>query len=100
MLLGGKSRILQWGRNTVDITSSMKLKMGTKKEQLPLFSFTTIETATGCFAASNKLGQGGFGSVYKVCNLNGIKAASKSCSDALTHNFEAQISSNGGGFAG
>lgn len=34
--------------------------------QLPLFSFNDIEIATKDFANKNKLGEGGFGSVYKV----------------------------------
>ena len=34
--------------------------------QLPLLSFIVVETATGNFANKNKLGQGGFGHVYKV----------------------------------
>lgn len=34
--------------------------------QLPLFSFKDIEIATADFANNNKLGEGGFGSVYKV----------------------------------
>jgi hypothetical protein len=33
---------------------------------LPFFSFKTIITATRNFNQENKLGQGGFGSVYKV----------------------------------
>jgi len=33
---------------------------------LPFFSFKTIMTATGNCGHENKLGQGGFGSVYKV----------------------------------
>lgn len=32
------------------------------------FTFDTIRDATDDFAASNKLGQGGFGTVYKVSN--------------------------------
>jgi len=31
-----------------------------------LFEMNTIQTATNNFSLSNKLGQGGFGSVYKV----------------------------------
>lgn len=30
------------------------------------FKYSTIEKATGAFDSSNKLGQGGFGTVYKV----------------------------------
>nr|XP_043623399.1 G-type lectin S-receptor-like serine/threonine-protein kinase At4g27290 isoform X2 [Erigeron canadensis] len=33
--------------------------------ELPLFSFSTIEKATASFSLYNKLGQGGFGPVYK-----------------------------------
>jgi len=32
------------------------------------FTFDTIRDATDDFSASNKLGQGGFGTVYKVSN--------------------------------
>lgn len=32
------------------------------------FKYATLEKATGSFDDSNKLGQGGFGSVYKVVN--------------------------------
>ena len=35
-------------------------------ERLNFFEMNTIETATNNFSLSNKLGQGGFGSVYKV----------------------------------
>lgn len=36
---------------------------------LPLYDFSTIVMATDKFSYANKLGQGGFGCVYKV-NLN------------------------------
>jgi len=32
------------------------------------FTFDTIRDATDDFSASNKLGQGGFGTVYRVSN--------------------------------
>ena len=32
------------------------------------FDFVTIESATNNFSEDNKLGEGGFGQVYKVCN--------------------------------
>ncbi|PSS24737.1 G-type lectin S-receptor-like serine/threonine-protein kinase [Actinidia chinensis var. chinensis] len=35
-------------------------------EELPLFNLTTLAIATNNFHAANKLGQGGFGPVYKV----------------------------------
>lgn len=36
------------------------------KASEPLFTFDCIATATGYFSDSNKLGEGGFGHVYKV----------------------------------
>lgn len=41
---------------------------GEQKEdvELPLFDFTTISKATSHFSVHNKLGEGGFGLVYKV----------------------------------
>lgn len=33
------------------------------------FKYATLEKATGSFDNANKLGQGGFGTVYKVVNL-------------------------------
>jgi len=37
-----------------------------KLKELPLFEFQVLATATDNFSLSNKLGQGGFGPVYKV----------------------------------
>lgn len=37
--------------------------------ELPLFDLTTIANATDDFSSSNKLGEGGFGPVYKVTQL-------------------------------
>lgn len=39
---------------------------GKKSNELQLFSFRSIATATNDFSVENKLGQGGFGPVYKV----------------------------------
>ncbi|XP_050898313.1 G-type lectin S-receptor-like serine/threonine-protein kinase RKS1 [Lathyrus oleraceus] len=44
---------------------------------LPFFSFRTITAATRNFSNENKLGQGGFGSVYKGCLVNGQEIAVK-----------------------
>ncbi|WJX46314.1 hypothetical protein P8452_33129 [Trifolium repens] len=48
-----------------------------KHPNLPFFSFKTIMTATRNCDHENKLGQGGFGSVYKGCMVNGQEIAVK-----------------------
>lgn len=37
--------------------------------ELPQFEFHVIADATNCFSLANKLGEGGFGTVYKVNNF-------------------------------
>ena len=44
-----------------------------KLQQLPLFNFEELATATNNFHLEKKLGQGGFGPVYKVtCDFRQI----------------------------
>ena len=38
--------------------------------ELPLFSLATIAMATNKFSSNNKLGEGGFGLVYKVTMID------------------------------
>ncbi|PWA46746.1 S-locus glycoprotein domain-containing protein [Artemisia annua] len=38
----------------------------TESMELPLFSFSIVAKATALFSPDNKLGEGGFGAVYKV----------------------------------
>ena len=38
--------------------------------ELPLFDLDTILAATGKFCSTNKIGQGGFGTVYRVNSLH------------------------------
>jgi hypothetical protein len=37
-----------------------------REVQMPLFSFASVSIATDNFSTANKLGEGGFGPVYKV----------------------------------
>jgi hypothetical protein len=45
------------------------MKKKEKDFELPLFSYESISTATNNFSAINKLGEGGYGPVYKVHNI-------------------------------
>ncbi|KAM5585811.1 G-type lectin S-receptor-like serine/threonine-protein kinase [Rosa sericea] len=45
--------------------------------ELPLFDLSTIETATNKFSINNKLGEGGFGPVYKGTLIDGKEIAVK-----------------------
>ncbi|XP_031108544.1 cysteine-rich receptor-like protein kinase 10 [Ipomoea triloba] len=57
--------------------SRQQLVAGKEDEDLPFFNFKTIEMATNCFSPENKLGQGGFGPVYKGILPNGQEIAAK-----------------------
>jgi hypothetical protein len=51
------------------INDGMNTANNTKKREnveLPLFSYESVLAATNNFSAMNKLGEGGFGPVYKV----------------------------------
>ncbi|XP_047948348.1 G-type lectin S-receptor-like serine/threonine-protein kinase At1g11300 [Salvia hispanica] len=52
-------------------------KHGVKLDELPLFTFTMLSNATQDFDCTNKLGQGGFGPVYKGKLPNGVEIAVK-----------------------
>ncbi|KAI7988841.1 G-type lectin S-receptor-like serine/threonine-protein kinase [Camellia lanceoleosa] len=49
-----------------EATIMEKINNGKKDQELPLFSLSSIEIATDYFSDANKIGQGGFGPVYKV----------------------------------
>ncbi|CAA2959946.1 G-type lectin S-receptor-like serine threonine-kinase At4g27290 isoform X2 [Olea europaea subsp. europaea] len=51
--------------------------IGDETLELPLFSFVTISTATNEFSFTNKIGQGGFGPVYKGVLPTGKEIAVK-----------------------
>ncbi|KAL5976161.1 putative ribitol kinase or glycerol kinase, partial [Asimina triloba] len=49
----------------------------TKASELPLFDLKIIAAATNNFSRENKLGEGGFGPVYKGTLMNGQEIAVK-----------------------
>ncbi|KAK9116155.1 hypothetical protein Sjap_015102 [Stephania japonica] len=56
--------------------------------ELPFFSFSSISVATDNFSDANKLGQGGFGLVYKGKLLNGQEVAIKRLSRGSRQGLE------------
>ncbi|KAL4599912.1 hypothetical protein ACB092_11G161200 [Castanea dentata] len=61
------------GSNTKDCLK----KRGKKDVELPLFSYESVSAATNNFSDANKLGEGGFGPVYKGKLLKGQEIAVK-----------------------
>lgn len=67
-------RLFQMGTNNMSpihdevIRAADKFGLSTsqKEQDLPLFTFSSIVSATNYFANANKLGEGGFGPVYKA----------------------------------
>nr|XP_048323283.1 uncharacterized protein LOC107428940 [Ziziphus jujuba var. spinosa] len=54
----------QLGTNN-DPSRADVIELGTKDHELPLLSFSSVVAATDSFSVQNKLGEGGFGPVYK-----------------------------------
>ena len=51
------------------INASGAENFGSDASHLQVFKFANIKAATNNFSSANKLGEGGFGPVYKVYNL-------------------------------
>ncbi|KAE8677291.1 Serine/threonine kinase [Hibiscus syriacus] len=64
--------------------SSYKYENQNEDLELPLFDFATIARATDNFSPNNKIGEGGFGSVYKGILDDGLEIAVKRLSKGST----------------
>ncbi|CAJ2657010.1 unnamed protein product [Trifolium pratense] len=64
-------------KNSVFFKEEKGAKLKKKEVKLPLFSFVSVSAATNNFSDANKLGEGGFGPVYKGKLLNGDEVAVK-----------------------
>lgn len=56
-------------RLSFDDSSTQQEFDSTNNSNLPFFDLSSIAAATDNFSLANKLGEGGFGSVYKVANF-------------------------------
>uniref|UniRef100_A0A5B7AEP8 non-specific serine/threonine protein kinase n=1 Tax=Davidia involucrata TaxID=16924 RepID=A0A5B7AEP8_DAVIN len=83
--------LFQFGTNVAAIeggSNANGLELTRKKgHELPLLSFSSIATATDDFSAANKLGEGGFGPVYKG-KLLGHEIAEKRLSRLSSQGLE------------
>lgn len=65
-LWGLEGMQFQFGRNGARNKRELEFNREKDHEKLPLFRFSCLETATAYFSEANKLGEGGYGPVYKV----------------------------------
>nr|TKW30895.1 hypothetical protein SEVIR_2G068200v2 [Setaria viridis] len=76
--MGGKSVRLQAGsRRTQDLEGDEELIWDGKNSEFLVFDFEQVLEATNHFSEENKLGQGGFGAVYKGQFADGSEVAVK-----------------------
>ncbi|TYI95939.1 hypothetical protein E1A91_D01G034200v1 [Gossypium mustelinum] len=92
-----------WGRDLIDVqkfstsgvdlyirlpSSELENLIGAKLQQLPLFNFEELATATDNFHHTKKLGQGGFGPVYRGTLDDGKEISVKRLSKASGQGLE------------
>ncbi|KAL9277778.1 hypothetical protein ACSQ67_024997 [Phaseolus vulgaris] len=74
-------------KNDLEEDASVMNEQGNEDVELPMFDLSTIRSATKNFSLDNKLGEGGFGSVYKGILEDGreiaVKRDSKNSSQGL-----------------
>ncbi|PIN19292.1 Non-specific serine/threonine protein kinase [Handroanthus impetiginosus] len=90
----GKTLLLELEDATIHLGQDSAMNDKIDKNQVHLFSFETLEMATDCFSTANKLGEGGFGPVYKGKLQSGqeiaIKRLSRSSGQGLSE-FKNEI---------
>ncbi|XWS10557.1 hypothetical protein CRYUN_Cryun38cG0006000 [Craigia yunnanensis] len=107
----GGSGCLMWFGNLIDIrefiegeseqdiyirmpASELRSRVDKEDLEFPLFDFVTIASATNNFSNSNKIGEGGFGLVYKGELFNGQEIAVKrlsSNSQQIVEEFKNEV---------
>ncbi|XP_016488996.1 G-type lectin S-receptor-like serine/threonine-protein kinase At1g11330 [Nicotiana tabacum] len=70
------------------VKSKEVVLLGNRMEELPVFNFETLANATARFCENNKLGQGGFGPVYRGKLEDGKEIAVKRLSKASGQGLE------------
>ncbi|KAH6824294.1 hypothetical protein C2S53_011791 [Perilla frutescens var. hirtella] len=76
------------GFNSTDYGSVSRTTRSNTEFDLPMFSYASVSAATNNFSPQNKLGEGGFGPVYKGTLLNGQEIALKRLSQKSGQGFE------------
>lgn len=86
-----RAKVREWRKNMNEVQLFQKRKknlefptetLGDRMQELPLFSFEELATATNNFDPTNQLGRGGFGPVFKGTLPNGQEIAVKRLSSA------------------
>ncbi|XP_034678682.1 receptor-like serine/threonine-protein kinase SD1-8 [Vitis riparia] len=85
--------LFDFGNNSEDTSDELdetnRLWRGEKREvDLPMFSFASVSASTNNFSIENKLGEGGFGSVYKGKSQRGYEVAVKRLSKRSKQGWE------------
>ncbi|KAL2525319.1 S-locus lectin protein kinase family protein [Abeliophyllum distichum] len=86
MLLHKEDQTTKSGNRTDDETNL--LEGGKEDFNLPMFSYASVSKATDNFSSETKLGEGGFGPVYKGKLLNGQEIAVKRLSQRSAQGFK------------
>ncbi|KAK9064216.1 hypothetical protein SSX86_015596 [Deinandra increscens subsp. villosa] len=77
-----------WKKKIQRSNNSIIARKETDELELSFFDFTTLVIATDNFSSTNKLGQGGFGCVYKGVIMEGQVVAVKRLSTTSTQGIE------------